>query len=313
VYPWEITRLYLTGKETRETPLHNAAGIPDKLAGGFEFAEGICSDSKGNVYFSEQRLRRIYRWSVETRCVELISDFPWEPLSLACDTKDNLLVIFKYNPQPGYLVNGVQETVTVLPDAGGTTFSGWGNSGWSVRVYSIDPNNPEETIQKLPKRPMESMSDVQKAIYPAHRWRDLKDFDKISVTPPAECFVAPDDVTIIPEYYDLARSTSVLEAIPGKPFYAVDEWDGRTVRMDVDNYGKMSNLNYFVEMGEFGSAVDRNGNLYLGVGHIYIFDENGASAGIIKTPERPTSLCFGDFDHGVLFFTSRGSLFSVKI
>lgn len=312
VYPWEITRLYISGKETREKPLSGMIGVPDRLAGGFEFAEGICSDSKGNVYFSEQRLRRIYRWSVETRSVELIADFPWEPLSLACDTKDNLLVIFKYNPQPLYMVNGVQETVPVLPDAAGTTFSAWGNSGWAVWVYSIDPDNPEETIRKLPKRPMGSISNVQKAIYPAHRWRDTHDFNLISVTSPAECFVAPDGVTIIPEVYDLGRSTSVLEAIPGKPFYAVDEWDDRTVRMDVDNYGKLSNLTYFVEMGEFGSAVDQDGNVYLGVGRIYIYDKNGTLIGNIKTSERPTSLCFGDADRRLLFFTSRGSLFSVN-
>lgn len=312
VYPWEITRLYISGKETREEPLREIAGIPDRLASGFEFAEGICSDSKGNVYFSEQRLRRIYRWSVETRSVELIADFPWEPLSLACDTEDNLLVVFKYDPQPIYMVNGVQETVPVLPDAAGTTFSAWGNSGWAVWVYSIDPDNPEETIQKLPKRPMGSISNVRKAIYPAHRWRDTHDYNQISVTPPGECFVAPDGVTIIPEVYDLGRSTSVLEAIPGKPFYAVDEWDDRTVKMDVDNYGKLSNLTYFAEMGEFGSAVDQDGNVYLGVGRIYIYNKNGTLIGNIKTSERPTSLCFGDADHSLLFFTSRGSLFSVN-
>jgi len=313
VYPWDITRLYISGKETRKEPLRHTAGIPDRLATGFEFAEGICSDSKGNVYFSEQRLRRIYRWSVETRCVELIADFPYEPLSLACDTKDHLLVIFRYNPQPGFIVSGAQETVPALPDAAGATFSAWGNSGWAVWVYSIDPDHPEETIQKLPKRPMGFISNVQKAIYPAHRWRDLKDFDIISVTPPAECFVAPDGVTIIPEYYDLGRSTSVLEAIPGKPFYAVDEWDGRTVKMDVDNEGRTSNLKYFAEMGEFGSAVDKDGNVYLGVGRIYVIDKNGAPKMTIDVPERPVSLCFGGTDCNVLFFTSRNSLFSVRV
>ncbi len=313
VYPWEMTQLYITGKETREEPLRGIVGKPDRLARGFEFAEGICGDSKGNIYFSEQRLRRIYKWSVETNGVELIADFPWEPLSLACDTKDNLLVIFKYNPQPGYLVNGEQETVPTLPDAAGTTFSAWGNSGWAVWVYSIDPSNPEETMQKLPKKPMGSIANVKKAIYPAHRWRDTHDFNTISVTAPAECFVAPDGVTIIPEVYDLGRSSSVLEAIPGKPFYATDEWDDRTVKMDVDNYGRLSNLRYFVEMGEFGSTVDNEGNLYLAVGRIYIYNKNGESIGTIKVPERPTSLFFGGRDHQTLFITSRSSLFSVKV
>jgi len=104
-----------------------------------------------------------------------------------------------------------------------------------------------------------------------------------------------------------------LEAIPGKPFYAVDEWDGRTVKMDVDNFGKTSTLKYFVEMGEFGSAVDKEGNLYLGVGNIYIYDKNGAPKGMIKTQERPTSLCFGGPGRNVLFFTSRGALYSMNV
>jgi len=51
-----------------------------KLATGFEFAEGICSDSKGNVYFCDSRLRRIYKWSSESRSMTLLADYPWETL-----------------------------------------------------------------------------------------------------------------------------------------------------------------------------------------------------------------------------------------
>ena len=47
----------------------------------------------------------------------MIADYPWKPFTLATDTQDNLLVIFRYDPQPGYLVNGKQETVVRLPDA----------------------------------------------------------------------------------------------------------------------------------------------------------------------------------------------------
>ena len=44
----------------------------------------------------------------------MIADYPWKPFTLATDTQDNLLVIFRYDPQPGYLVNGKQETVVRL-------------------------------------------------------------------------------------------------------------------------------------------------------------------------------------------------------
>lgn len=313
VRPWEFTRLYITGKEARRTHITSEKGIVQRLATGFEFAEGIVRDSKGNIYFCEQHMRRIYKWSVETGTLSMVADFPWEPLSLGCDTKDNLLVVFKYNPQPGYKINGVQESVPVLPDAAGSSFSAWGNSGFATWVYAINPANPEETITLLPRVPMGSVKNVAKALYPSNRWRDFHDFNKVSVAVPEKCFVAPDGVTIIPECYDLARSSSVLDAIPGKPFYATDEYDKRMVKMDADNEGKLSNLQYFIEQGEFGSAVDSKGNIYLTDGQIYIFDKNGNKTGKIEVPERPAAIQFGGKDGKTLFIAARSSLYCVRV
>ena len=130
---------------------------------------------------------------------------------------------------------------------------------------------------------------------------------------PNHCFIAPDSVTIIPECYDLARSSGVLEAIPGKPFYASDEYDARMVKMDVKEDGTLSNLHYFVEQGEFGSAVDKNGNLFVANGHIYIYNPDGEQIGLIKVPERPSTIQFGGKDKDVLFITARSSLYAVRI
>jgi sugar lactone lactonase YvrE len=313
VRPWEFTRFYMTGDEARSVPLAFEKGKAVRLAKGFEFAEGITRDSKGNVYFCEQRLRRIYKWDAGTNTLSMIGDFPWEPLSLAFDTKDNLLVIFKYNPQPGYQIDGKQESVPVLPDARGTSFSGWGNSGFATWVYSINPDNPEETMALLPRVPMGSIKNAAKALYPSNRWRDSHDFNAVSVRVPDNCFVAPDGVTIIPECYDLARASSVLDALPGKPFYASDEYDKRLVRMDVDNDGKLSNLRYWIEQAEFGSAVDGAGNIYVADGQIYVFDAEGKKKGSIKVPERPSSIQFGGPDGKTLFITARSSLYGVRV
>ncbi|MFN2126613.1 MAG: glycosyl hydrolase family 28-related protein [Anaerolineales bacterium] len=313
VRPWEFTRLYITGDEQRSEPLSFEANRVEKLATGFEFAEGITRDSKGNIYFCEQRMRRIYKWDINRNSLSMLAELPWQPLSLAVDTRDNLLVIFRYDPQPGYLVNGEQESVPVLPDAGGTSFSGWGNSGFATWVYSIDPDNPEETIQLLQKAPMGSVKQVAKAIYPSNRWRDYHDFNAVSVSVPENCFIAPDGVTIIPECYDLARSSATLEALPGKPFYASDEYDNRMVKMDVNEDGTLSNLKYFVEQGEFGSAVDKKGNLYVASGQIYVYNPQGEQIGMIEVPERPAAIQFGGIDRDILFIAARSSLYAVRI
>ncbi|MFN8205933.1 MAG: glycosyl hydrolase family 28-related protein [Bacteroidales bacterium] len=308
VRPWEFARLFISGNKIKNNHSYGGEGI-ERLATGFEFAEGMCSDSKGNVYFCEQRMKRIYKWSVADQSLHLLADYPWEPLSLACDTRDNLLVVFRYNPQYGHLVDGQQEAFRNPPDASGTSFSGWGNSGFATRVFSLDPENPDETLQELKKVPMSSIPRVVKALYPSNRWRDSHDFNEISVTRNEQCFVAPDGVTIIPECYDLARACALVEAIPGKPCYATDEYDKRVVKMEVDKQGNLSNLKYFVEKGEFHAIPDAAGNLYVADGNVYIFDEKGKETKMIRIPERPSSMAFGG--DGNLFVVSRNSLFRI--
>jgi sugar lactone lactonase YvrE len=312
VRPVEFARLLIRGKNSGNRS-EESSGDVKMLARGFEFAEGLCSDSEGNVYFSEQRMKRIYKWSSKTGSLRLLADFPWEPLSLACDKKDNLLVVFRYNPQWGYIVNGEQEKFSNPPDAAGTSFSGWGNSGFGTLVYSIDPDNPDETIQDLRKVQVNSVSEVYKALYPSNRWRDHHDFNLISVNRNEDCFVAPDGVTIIPVCYDLARSCALIEAFPGQPLYASDEYDKRTVRLDVDSQGYLSNLSYFAEKGEFSCVADKKGNLYVADGDVYIFDKDGKQTGMIHIPERPSTIAFGGKDKMTLFVTGRSSLYSVNI
>lgn len=313
VRPWELQKLLVSGKEPHRVPLDNTAGKVNRLAGGFEFIEGITRDSQGNIYFCEQRFRRIYKWSVETNTLTLVADFPWEPMSLAFDSQDNLLVIARYKAQPDYMIDGKQETPARYPDVRGTSFAGYGNDQYETRVYSIDPRHPEETLTVLPKVPMGSVGNVHKALYPSNRWRDFHDFNTAVVFKPALCFLALDGKTIIPDQYDLARASSVLEAYPGKPFYAADEYDKRMVRMDVLPDGTLSNLAYFVEWGEFGSTVDKAGNLYVADGQIYIFDKDGNRKGSIDVPERPSALRFGGKDGNTLFVTARSGFYSVRI
>ena len=312
VRPVELARLFISGR----TPKLSSAGKSDAvqlLAKGFEFALGLCHDSKGNVYFAEQRMKRIYKWSAETSSLTLLADFQWEPLSLACDSKDNLLVVFRYNPQPGLLINGLPERYVNPPDASGTSFSGWGNSGFGTLVYSVNPGSPEESIHKLETVPMGSVDNVYKALYPSNRWRDSHDFNTVSVNRDSLCFLAPDGRTILPVCYDLARSCALVEAFPGKPLYAVDEYDKRTVKFNVDNKGYISDLHYFAEKGEFSSVPDNQGDVYVADGEVYVFNANAIQTGMIRVPERPSSIVFGGKDGKTLFITGRTALYRSEI
>ena len=313
VRPWEFTRLTITGKETPDPHARRSNGQVRELATGFEYVEGTTTDSKGNVYFCEQRMKRIYKWDASTGKVDLIADYPWQPLSLACDTEDNLLVIVKYYPQPGLEINGQRETVETLPDAAGTTFSSWGNVGFAPRVFVIDPDNPDETVRFLDRVKYDSVGPVSKLILPSHRWRDLHDFDEVSVWKPEYCFVAPDGKTVIPQYYDFVRSSSATEAFPGKTVYVQNEWDHSTGSMEMGRDGVLGNFKKFANTGEFDCAVGPDGNVYIADGYIYVFDPSGNQIGVIDVPERPTSLTFGGRDGKTLFIAARTSLYACSL
>lgn len=311
VRPWEFNRLVIDNPKPR--PIDLQPGKVVQLAKGFEFADGICRDSKGNVYFSESRARRIYKWSVETNALSLVADFPWEPLSLGVDTKDSLLVVFKYVPKPGYIRHGRPETFPNPPDAAGTSFSGWGNSGFTTKVYSINVDKPEETIRPLLWLPLGKKKDVVKTLNPSNRRRDSGDFLKVSTNLFNACWVAPDMVTIVPQVYDLARSNALIEGYPGKVVYGADEYLKRTFRFTVGPKGHLSDPQLFAEKGEFSSAVDNQGNVYIADGQIYVFDPSGKEINVIETPERPATIVFGGKNNDTLFITGRTGLYAIKI
>jgi sugar lactone lactonase YvrE len=113
--------------------------------------------------------------------------------------------------------------------------------------------------------------------------------------------------------YDLARSCALIEAFPGKPLYASDEYDKRTVKLKVDSKGYLSDLQYFAEKGEFSSVPDNQGNVYVADGEIYTFDKNGKQKGLIHVPERPSSIVFGGKDGTSLFITGRTGLYRMDM
>jgi hypothetical protein len=310
VYPWEYARLIITGKETGNLTLSNQVGIVQRLISGFDFATGITSDSKGNIYFCEYLKKRIYKWSAETNSTTLIADYPRQPFVLATDTKDNLLVVTRYDPQPGYMVGGRQETVKRLADDN-ASFSAFGNSGWAAYPYSIDPNKPDDTFKPMPRVATRDLKNISKAFYPSSRYH--ANFNRAVVNYPDSAFMAPDGVTIIPETYDIGRCAALSAAIMGQPFYVSDEIPERTVQVDVGVNGKLSNVKEVHSRGGYSTAVDKDGNLYIAEGQIFVYDKSGKEINRINIPERPVSITFGGKDGNTLFATSQNSLYSVRV
>jgi sugar lactone lactonase YvrE len=60
------------------------------------------------------------------------------------------------------------------------------------------------------------------------------------------------------------------------------------------------------------SPFDRNGNVYLANGQIFVYDPAGGMIGEIDGPERPIDILFGGPDRRTLFMLGHHMLYEVK-
>lgn len=312
VTSWDFARLTVTGDEESRVKLSDELYVPVRIATGFDFAAGAAADSKGNVYFAENLRKKIYKWSAEDGLFSLIADHPWKPFSLVCDTEDNLIVTFRYDPQPGYMVDGKQETVETLPDDN-PMYSGWGNGGWRTLCYSIDPDSPDASMKPLERVLTSSVPEVRRMAVPSSRWRG--DFAKVVSAMPEYSYVAPDGVTLIPDTYDLSRNCALVTYAPGQdaPVYITNENNKTTSAYKVEADGRLTPQDMLCPFGQYSNVTDAEGNVYVADGHVYVYAPDGTEKAVIEMPERPISIAVGGVDGDRLIVTSTMSVYSVKI
>ena len=305
VRPWEIGKLVLDGKKPFSRKREQAVR---EVGSGYEFADGIVADSRGNVYFADDSRKRIYRWNEAADRMELILDTPFKPLSLAVDTEDRLLVVTEYFPQRGMMIDGKPERYPVPEDSREVDYGKWyGMLGNDVRVYAIDPEHPYETMEELKTVKMRGRKPVR-VWYPVNRWRNNNDFLRITVTANDEAFLAPDGVTLIPDTWDLIRANSLAPAEPGKDFYCLDEYYRRTYKFKVTASGLLKEPVLTAERGEQGLAV--TDKLYIADGAVYVTDFEGKAERKIDLPVRPAALAVvGD----ILYAACRDRFYRVKL
>ncbi len=311
VYPGDFAMVHISGNEKNASDESTYKPRTERLGFGYEFATGAISDSKGNVYFCENQQKRVYKWSVETNSVSIHADYPFKPFSLAVDTEDNLIVICRYDPQPGFENDKKPKTIETLPD-NNPVYSGWGNGGWASLAYAINPNKMDD-MQPLQLVKTNEIKNVKRVIHPTHRWRN--NFEEVATGMPETSFLAPDGVTIIPNTFDLGRSVQLMAVSPNQnqPVFVTHEDPKITFSFEVDDKGKLSNMKKFATRGEYSNVYDKQGNLYLAEGQILILNNEGNEIKRITLEERVQSMAWGGKDKNELFITTSTSLYKLEL
>jgi sugar lactone lactonase YvrE len=282
----EFAWLTLTG----EAPVARKANARkvEKLAGGFYNISGGAVDPAGDFYFVDAHWQRIYRWSAATRQVSTVRDQPLDPINLAFDQAGNLMVV---------------------------SYAGAGT------VYSFRPGaTPEDQITILAPQPLAPRPGLS-AVLPVSDWR----VNPQALGAPARQYVSPDGTTFIPAGQDfvsgamswgvksspLLRGFGLAAAPPGKTAYITSEAEIATYSATVKADGSLADFKLFANQGGEGVVVDRQGNVYIAAGEIYVYSPEGRLLDTIDVPERPTQLVFGGKDGKTLFIAARTGLYAV--
>jgi len=265
----------------------------EKLATGYFNISGGAIDASGNVYFVDAKWQTIYRWMVATHGVSKVRDNPLDPVQLFFDKAGDLMVV---------------------------SYTGDGT------VYAFNPDDTDDNVTLLKPEPTIGRPGLT-PVLPVDYWRNENDFlETVPLKQPYQ-FVSPDRTTFLPAggdfvsgelYYgsklnNTLRAFGFAPAVRGRPFYVSDESGEKTYSGSIESDGTISNLKLFAEQGGESVAVDKNGNVYIAAGQVYVYNAAGEMIDTIDVPERPSQLLFGGRDGNTLFVLARTSLYAVKV
>jgi hypothetical protein len=282
-----------------------------KLAGGMGALGGGAVDSHGTLYFVDRIFRRIYGWSPDAG-LRIVSSHPLDPVNLAVDKSDNLLVL-----------------------------SSDGNEG---SVYSLDPKGLDGAVTRIEAKPAGSHPDAA-LVMPVNWWangefKDQYDPARDEFTTLAEIFArevaigapreyaSPDGSIVLPAFrvfhqgppnYLGWRFSHSLDtygftvAKPGTRLYFSNASEAKIYAATVGSKGVLENLQAFVERGGESVVADATGRVYVANGQIFVYGANGDQVGRIDVPERPLQLLFGGANRQTLFILTHHSLYSVNM
>lgn len=268
-----------------ETELITPGASVVKLADGFVFTEGPAVDAEGNVYFSDTRGNKTYKWTVG----EGLSTFQEDSRGangLFFDTDGNLLACESGSRRITRI--SMDGEVTVLTDS----YDG-----------------------KRLNSPNDIWPDPRGGIY----FSDPRFFDQTGVEQDGNhvYYLPPDGGPVMRVVDDFEAPNGVLGTPDGQRLYVADHGPnvGRdlTYVFDIQRDGSLANRRLFASIGSDGMTLDEHGNVYLTEEGVKVFNPDGEQIATIPVPELPSNVAFGGPDRRTLFITARTGFYALEM
>jgi gluconolactonase len=281
--------------------------VVERVAGGFEFTEGPVWSPEGALLFSSPNTNAIYRWTADGKVDVFRSKSGYTGVDIG-----------RYH-QPGS--NGL----TFDPD-GRLTMCQHGNR----RILRVEPHgNTTVLADAFEGRRLNSPNDLVYRSDGTLYFTDppfglpgvFDDPDKelpfsgvFGVSPSGEIFLVSDGL----------EGPNGLAFSPDESFLYVGNWDDESkivVRYPIDASGARAGdgevlFDMTAAPGDDaidGIKVDREGNLFVcGPGGVWIISPAGEQLGLLKLPEDPHNLAWGDEDARTLYITALTSVYRIR-
>ncbi len=271
-----------------KTPLKETTDLfipgtqPKLISKQFTFTEGPASDSKGNIYFTDQPNNQVWKYSVNGE-LSLFTDQSGRANGLYVDSKENIVACAD---EKGQLVSFDRygKMTVLMEGANGMRLNG-PNDLWidaKGGIYFTDPYY-ERPYWKEPK-PVQHEQDVY--------------------------YLPPGAAKPVVIADDIVKPNGIIGTPDGKNLFIADIGDGKIYKYQIMPDGTITGKNLFAPMGSDGMTIDNKGNLYLTGKGVTIFDPAGKQITNIPIEENWTAnVCFGGKDGKQLFITASKGIY----
>jgi gluconolactonase len=255
----------------------------EKVADGFTFTEGVASDARGNVYFSDIPASRIHYYD-HTNQGKIFLENSNRANGLHVDQTGNIIAC--EGAEGGRLVQ-------VSPE-GGVSIIAEGYDGKSF-------NSPND-LWESPNGGF-YMTDPRYG-----RSRDNLPQDGEHVY-----YITRDRKKVVRVTDDLVRPNGVTGTMDGSILYVADPGSGKTYRYTILKDGTLTDKQLFADEGSDGMTIDSQGNVYLTNTAVKVYNPAGRLIETIEVPESPTNVAFGGKNGKTLYITARTSVYKLEM
>ncbi|MBO9204765.1 MULTISPECIES: SMP-30/gluconolactonase/LRE family protein [Niastella] len=259
---------------------------PRLISRQFSFTEGPATDSKGNVFFTDQPNNKIWKYGTDGSLTVFL-DSAGRSNGMYFDRKGNLISCADEQNQL-WSIDRSKKIKVLITDVGGLKLNGpndvWVSPGGNI--YFTDP------------------------YYQRSWWTRTKpemEAEKVYV-------LMRGSKTPQPLIDSMKRPNGIVGTLDGSQLYVSDLNGNKTYRYTINKDGTLSNGQLFVNMGSDGMTIDNKGNVYLTGKGVTVFNNQGQQIAHIDIPEKWTAnVAFYGKQRNKLFITASEAIYEIEM